>query len=174
MYILYRKFYYKICICLGIVCCMMFSVLLFLSNADSISSDLGFILLLYGIVHTLFYLIKYLRKDLNYEVLRIDDNGVIICKKKNKDIVIPWEKIEHLIFIIDNNASRILIRQQNKETHDLELTPYFFCFRPRHAIKAAYECADNGDKVLEVKDYLYSTYEDIMWNISKRKNKMKG
>ena len=63
---------------------MMFSVLLFLSNADSISSDLGFILLLYGIVHTLFYLIKYLRKDLNYEVLRIDDNGVIICKKRIK------------------------------------------------------------------------------------------
>ena len=55
-----------------------------------------------------------------------------------------------------------------------EVTPYFFCFRPRHAIKAAYECADNGDKVLEVKDYLYSTYEDIMWTISKRKKKMKG
>ena len=120
MYILYRKFYYKICICLGIVCCMMFSVLLFLSNADSISSDLGFILLLYGIVHTLFYLIKYLRKDLNYEVLRIDDNGVIICKKRiktslflgNLDVIIS---VGYLVHSKRGTAFRIWARQIIKD-----------------------------------------------------------
>jgi hypothetical protein len=47
------------------------------------------------------------------------------------------------------------------------LTHYFHSFRPKSAIKAAYEYADNKKKIREVKDWLPSSYEQIMWNISK-------
>ena len=35
------------------------------------------------------------------------------------------------------------------------------------AIKAAYKYADDKKKIKEVKDYLVSSYEDIMRNVSK-------
>ena len=32
--------------------------------------------------YTLFFLIKYLRKDLDFVAFRIDDSGVFLCSKK--------------------------------------------------------------------------------------------
>ena len=72
-----------------------------------------------------------------------------------------------MIFVVANNGSKIIIRQHNKETHELLLRDYFNCFRPRSAIKAAYKYVDDKKKIKEVKDYLVSSYEDIMRNVSK-------
>ena len=105
-------------------------------------------------------------RNFNYVIVRIDDSGVILCSKKDEDVYIPWEKIRHIIFVLDKNSSRIILRQQNKETHYLELTKYYHYFRPKKMIEAAYEYADDKKKIIEVNDYLYSTYEDIMCKFS--------
>ena len=91
----------------------------------------------------------------------------VICSKKDEGVYIPWEKIKYVIFVIENYGSKIIVRQHNKETHELLLRDYFNCFRPRSAIKAAYKYADDKKKIKEVKDYLVSSYEDIMRNVSK-------
>ena len=124
-----------------------------------------------SIIFSLYFLIKYLRKDLDFATLRIDDNGVLLCSKKDEGVFVSWEKIRYVIFVLNDYGSKIIVRQYNKETHELLLTDYFHSFRPKSAIKAAYEYADNANKVIEVKDYLHSSYEDVMWSMSKRKVK---
>ena len=92
---------------------------------------------------------------------------MFLCSKKDEGVYIPWEKIKYVIFVIENYGSKIIVRQHNKETHELLLRDYFNCFRPRSAINAAYKYADDKKKIKEVKDYLVSSYEDIMRNVSK-------
>ena len=81
------------------------------------------------------------------------------------------EDATKIIFVRDEYGSKIIVRQHNKETCELLLTHYFYVFRPKSAIKAAYEYADNKNKIMEVKDYLEISYEDIMWKISHKKLK---
>ena len=145
----------------------MSSILLYFSIVLDTALVFSFIFFFYSIAYTLFYLIKYLRKDLDFVALRIDESGMFLCSKKDEGVFISWEKIRYVIFVVANNGSKIIIRQHNKETHELLLTHYFHSFRPKSAIKAAYEYADNKKKIREVKDWLPSSYEQIMWNISK-------
>ena len=119
-----------------------------------------------AIAYTLYFLIKYLRKDLDFIAFRIDDNGMLLCSKKNEEVFVPWEKIKRVIFVLDDYGSKVIVRQHNKEIHELRLTDYFNCLKPRGAIKAAYKYADDTDKIREVKDSLASTYNSIMWDIS--------
>lgn len=167
MYIIRRRFYYKTCLCLGIVICIMSSILLYFSIVLDTALVFSFIFFFYSIAYTLFYLIKYLRKDLDFVALRIDESGMFLCSKKDEGIFISWEKIRYVIFVVADSGSKIIIRQHNKDTYELLLTHYFHSFRPKSAIKAAYEYADNKKKIREVKDWLPSSYEQIMWNISK-------
>ena len=88
--------------------------------------------------------------------------------KKNEGIFVPWEKIKYVIFVVDDYGTKVIVRQHNKETHELFLRDYFNCFRPRGAIKAACKYADDIDKIREVKDSLASTYNSIMWDISEK------
>ena len=166
MFTLYQKDYYKQCICLGLVNCIIFGITLYYSSSGTFNFDFSLLLLSLSIIFTLYYLTKYLMRNFNYVIVRIDDSGVILCSKKDEDVYIPWEKIRHIIFVLDKNSSRIILRQQNKETHYLELTKYYHCFRPKKMIEAAYEYADDKKKIIEVNDYLYSTYEDIMCKFS--------
>jgi hypothetical protein len=119
-----------------------------------------------------------LRKSLNYLALKIDDNGMLLCSKKNEEVFVPWKKIKYVIFVVDDYGSKVIVRQHNKDTHQLLLTDYFYVLKPRGAIKAAYKFADDTDKIMEVKDSLASTYNSIMWSIcekeKKRKEKNKG
>ena len=167
MYIIFRRLYYKICACTGIVVSLFTSILLYFSIVRDIAIFYAFILFSYCIISTLFYLTKFVRKDLDFVALQIDKNGMFLCYKKDEGVFAPWEKIKYVIFVVANNGSKIIIRQHNKETHELLLTHYFHCFRPQSAIKAAYEYADDKKKIREVKDYLVSSYEDVMRNISK-------
>ena len=167
MYIIRRRFYYKTCLCLGIVICIMSSILLYFSIVLDTALVFSFIFFFYSIAYTLFYLIKYLRKDLDFVALRIDESGMFLCSKKDEGVFISWEKIRYVIFVVADSGSKIIIRQHNKDTYELLLTHYFHSFRPKSAIKAAYEYADNKKKIREVKDWLPSSYEQIMWNISK-------
>ena len=166
MFTLYQKDYYKQCICLGLVNCIIFGITLYYSSSGTFSFDSSLILLSLSIIFTLYYLTKFLMRNLNYVIIRIDDSGVILCNKMDEDVYVPWEKIRHVIFVLDKNSSRIILRQQNKETHYLELTKYYHCFRPKKMIEAAYEYADDKKKIIEVNDYLYSTYEDVMCKFS--------
>ena len=167
MYIIFRRRYYKICFYTGIVICILSSILLYFSIVLDTALLFSFIFFFYSIAYTLFYLIKYLRKDLDFVALRIDDNGMLLCSKKDEGIFVPWEKIKYVIFVVADSGSKIIIRQYNKETHELLLAHYFHSFRPKSAINAALEYADDKKKIREVKDRLPSSYENIMWNISK-------
>jgi hypothetical protein len=118
-------------------------------------------------ISTLYYLIKYLRKDFNFVALRIDNSGMFLCSKKDEGVFLPWRKIKYVIFVVANNGSKIIICQHNKETCEFLLTHYFHVFRPKSVIKAAYKYADNNKKIREVKDCLALDYEAIMWRISK-------
>ena len=80
-------------------------------------------------------------------------------------------KIKYVIFVVDDYGTKVIVRQHNKETHELFLRDYFNCFRPRGAIKAACKYADDIDKIREVKDSLASTYNSIMWDISEKEKK---
>ena len=126
-----------------------------------------------AIAYTLYFLIKYLRKDLDFIAFRIDDNGMLLCSKKNEEVFVPWEKIKRVIFVLDDYGSKVIVRQHNKEIHELRLTDYFYILRPRGAIKAAYKYADDIEKIMEVKDSLASTYNSIMWDISEKEKKIK-
>lgn len=167
MYIINRRLYYKICFCTGIVVSIISGILLYLAIVRDIALIYAFILFTYCVVSTLYYLIKYLRKDLDFVALRIDDNGMFLCSKKDEGTYIPWEKIKHVIFVVANNGSKIIIRQHDKETFEFLLAHYFHCFRPKGAINAAYKYADDKKKIREVKDSLALDYETIMWRISK-------
>ncbi len=169
MYILFRRQYYKLCFSLGLIWCIICGIVVYylIVVCNHSWNFASFMSLFISITFTLYFLIKYLRKDLDFVALRIDDNGMLLCSKKDEGVFVPWEKIKYVIFVLNDYGSKIIIRQYNKETHELLLADYFNCFRPKSAIKAAYEYADNANKVLEVKDYLHSSYEDVMWNISK-------
>ena len=123
MYILYRKDYYKRTIYSGIVLCIMCGVLSYHSIArrDEFPAFLMIMLTIWIITVTLYYLIKYLRKDKDFVVLRIDDNGILLCQKKNEEVFIEWEKIKHVIFLRYIRGSKVIVRQHNKETHELFL-----------------------------------------------------
>ena len=123
--------------------------------------------------YTLFFLIKYLRKDLDFVAFRIDDSGVFLCSKKNEEVFFKWDKIKFVIFVVDDYGSKVIVRQHNKEIHELLLTDYFYVLRPRGAIKAACKYADDINKIREVKDSLASTYNSIMWDISEKEKKIK-
>ena len=169
MYIINRNDYYKLCFCLGIMLCFLSSILVYLLIVvyDRPWDIYSFLSLFISISYTLFFLIKYLKKKSDYVALSIDEKAIFICSKKDEGVYIPWEKIKYVIFVIENYGSKIIVRQHNKETHELLLRDYFNCFRPRSAIKAAYKYADDKKKIKEVKDYLVSSYEDIMRNVSK-------
>ena len=175
MYILYRKDYYKRTIYPGIVLCIMCGVLSYHSIArrDEFPAFLMIMLTIWSITVTLYYLIKYLRKDKDFVVLRIDDNGILLCQKKNEEVFIKWEKIKFVIFVVDDYGSKVIVRQHNKEIHELLLTDYFYVLRPRGAIKAACKYADDINKIREVKDSLASTYNSIMWDISEKEKIIK-
>lgn len=169
MYIIYRKDYYKLCFRLGIVWCIISCLPVYYLIVVCNHSWSFFMIfnLFASTTYTLFFLIKYLRKDLDFLVLKIDENGLFLSSKKNEGTFVPWEKIKYVIFVIDDYGSKIVIRQHNKDTHDLLLTDYFNCLRPKNAIKAAYIYADDKKKIKEVKDSLALDYEAIMWRISK-------
>ncbi len=175
MYIIYRKDYYKLCFCLGVVCCIICGIpvyywIVVLDHSWDFFYSLGLFL---AIAYTLYFLIKYLRKDLDYIAFRIDDNGMLLCSKKNEEVFVPWEKIKRVLFVLDDYGSKVIVRQHNKEIHELRLTDYFNCLKPRGAIKAAYKYADDIEKIREVKDSLASTYNSIMWDISEKEKKIK-
>lgn len=174
MYIIYRRDCYKLCLYWGVLLCTItFPAVYYLVFVESYSWD--FVLfagLFFSIAYTLYCLISYLRKDLNYLVLRIDEDGLFLCSKKDEGSFLPWKRIRSVIFVRDEYGSKIIVRQHNKKTCELLLTHYcFYLFRPKRAIKAAYEYADNKNKIMEVKDYLEISYEDIMWKISHKKLK---
>ena len=151
MYILYRKDYYKRTIYPGIVLCIMCGVLSYHSIArrDEFPAFLMIMFTIWIITVTLYYLIKYLRKDKDFVVLRIDDNGILLCQKKNEEVFIEWEKIKHVIFLhYYRRGSKVIVRQHNKETHELFFTINYSYegVMPRGAIKAAYKYTDDRDK----------------------------
>lgn len=169
MYVIYRKDYYKLCFCLGIILCSIVCPIVYvLIVVENHSWNFAsFMSLFISIAYTLFFGIQLLRKNLDFLVLKIDENGLFLSSKKNEGTFVPWEKIKYVIFVTDDYGSKIVIRQHNKETHDLLLTDYFNCLRPKNAIKAAYIYADDKKKIKEVKDSLALDYEAIMWRISK-------
>lgn len=171
MYIIFRRDYYKLCFSLGFIWCIICGIVVYYLIVVCNHSWNFTLLMSLSIIFSLYFLIKYLRKDLDFATLRIDDNGVLLCSKKDEGVFVSWEKIRYVIFVLNDYGSKIIVRQYNKETHELLLTDYFHSFRPKSAIKAAYEYADNANKVIEVKDYLHSSYEDVMWSMSKRKVK---
>lgn len=168
MYIIYRKDYYKLCFFLGIILCSIVcpTVYFLIVVENHFWNFVSFMSLFISIAYTLFFGIQLLRKNLDFVVLRIDENGMFICSKKNEGTFVSWEKIKCVIFVIDDYGSKIVIRQHNKDTHYLLLTDYFNCFRPKNAINAAYKYADDKNKIREVKDCLALDYEAIMWRIS--------
>ena len=91
MYIIYRKDYYKLCFCLGIVWCIICGIpVYFLIVVHDHSWDFfSFMSLFLGITYTLYFLIKYLRKDLDFVAFRIDDSGILLCSKKNEEVFVP-------------------------------------------------------------------------------------
>ncbi len=180
MYILYRKDYYKLTIYPGIVLCIMCGVLSYHSIArrDEFPAFLMIMLTIWSITVTLYYLIKYLRKDKDFVVLRIDDNGMLLCQKKNEEVFIEWEKIKHVIFLHYIRGSKVIVRQHNRETHEIFFTiNYYEGFMPRGAIKAAYKYTDDRDKIMEVGSFLYTvydwdtTYGDIMYDLYEKERK---
>ena len=183
MYILYRKDYYKRTIYPGIVLCIMCGVLSYHSIArrDEFPAFLMIMLTIWIITVTLYYLIKYLRKDKDFVVLRIDDNGILLCQKKNEEVFIEWEKIKHVIFLHYIRGSKVIVRQHNRETHEIFFTIDYTYERvmPRGAIKAAYKYTDDRDKIMEVGSFLdpvftytrYTTYGDIMYDLYEKERK---
>ena len=169
MYIISRNKYYRLCFCLGVIWCSIVCPILYLQIVVKNQSwnFISFTSLFISIAYTLFFGIQLLRKSINFVVLKIDEYGMFICSKKDEGIFIPWEKIKYVLFVVEDYGSKIIVRQHNKETHELLLRDYFNCFRPRNAIKAAYKYADDKKKIKEVKDYLVSSYEDIMRNVPK-------
>lgn len=162
MYTLYRKDYYRLCVCLGIVNIIIGSVALYFSNEWEYSWDLSVIFLFIAITFTLFYLIKYFRKNLNFLALRIDEAGIFLSAKKDEGVFIPWEKIKFVIFALDyglHNDTKIAIRQYSNETHYFPFQAYYLCFTPKKAIRAAYKYADNVKKVRVVKHSDLDRYE---------------
>ena len=155
---------------MGIVWCIICALLTYyLIVVCDYSWDFFIILnLILCIAYTLYFLFKYLRKDLDFVALRIDDSGTLLCRKKNEGVFVPWEKIKRVIFVLDDYGSKVIVRQHNKETHELLLTDYFYVLRPRGAINAACEYTDNIDKIMEAKGCLASTYNSIMWDISEK------
>ena len=89
MFTLYQKDYYKQCICLGLVNCIIFGITLYYSSSGTFNFDFSLILLSLSIIFTLYYWAKYLMRNFNYVIVRIDDSGVILCSKKNKEVYIP-------------------------------------------------------------------------------------
>ena len=148
----------------SIVCPIIYLLIVVENQSWNFAS---FMSLFISIVYTLFFGIQLLRKNLDFVVLRIDENGLFLCSKKDEGTFVTWENIKFIIFVIDDYGSKIVVRQHNKGTHYRLLTDYFNCLRPKNAIKAAYEYADNKKKVREVKDSLALDYEAIMWRISK-------
>ena len=152
MYILYRKDYYKRTICEGILGCIMFGVLPYHYIARGEGEEFSafyVIIVTIFIIFTLYYLIKYLRKDIDFVVLRIDDNGILLCQKKNEEVFIEWEKIKHVIFLhYYRRGSKVIVRQHNEETHELFFTISYKSegVMSRGAIKAAYKYTDDRDK----------------------------
>ena len=169
MYIISRNKYYRLCFCLGVIWCSIVCPILYLQIVVKNQSwnFISFTSLFISIAYTLFFGIQLLRKSINFVVLKIDEHGMFLCSKKDEGVYIPWEKIKYVIFVIDNYGSKIIVRQHNKETHELLLRDYFNCFRPRSAINAAYKYADDKKKIREVKDCLALDYDAIMWRISK-------
>lgn len=183
MYIIYRKDYYKPIICEGILGCIMFGVLPYhyiaRGEGEESSAFSVIIVTIFFIIFTLYYLIKYLRKDKDFVVLRIDDNGILLCQKKNEEVFIEWEKIKHVIFLHYNGGSKVIVRQHNKETHELFFTINYKSefVMSRGAIKAAYKYTDDRDKIMEVGSFLYTvydwdtTYGDIMYDLYEKERK---
>ena len=162
MYTIYKRDSYRLCVCSGIVNIIIWSVALYFSNEWESSWDFSVIFLLIAIIFTLFYLIKYFRKSLNYLALRIDETGIFLAAKKDEDVFIPWEKIKFVIFALDeglHNDTKIAIRQFSNEMHYFPFLEYYLCFKPRKAIKAAYKYADNVKKVRVVKRSDFVKYE---------------
>lgn len=180
MYLRYRKDYYKQYFCTGIEMCILFGIASYYCIAVLRNDLLAFIPIMVIIVsitaalYNLIKYLKYLRKDIDFVVLRIDDNGMLLCRKKNEEVFIKWEKIKHVIFVIDRYASKskVIVRQHNKETHELLLNDaYFHTIRPRGAIKAAYKYTDDRDKIMEVKTNLGTTYGVIMYELHEKERK---
>ena len=178
-----RKDYYKLTIYSGIVYCIIFGVLSYHSIArrDEFPAFLMIMLTIWIITVTLYYLIKYLRKDKDFVVLRIDDNGMLLCQKKNEEVFIEWEKIKHVIFLRYKRGSKVIVRQHNKETHEIFFTISYKSegVMSRGAIKAAYKYTDDRDKIMEVGNFLdpvytytrYTTYGDIMYDLYEKERK---
>ena len=172
MYIIYRRDYYKFCLFFDLLLCpICWTIIYTVTVVFDHSWDFITILdLIFCIAHPSYCLVMYLmylRNDLNFIALKIDYTGMYLCSKKGGGTFVPWERIKYVIFVRDDYGSKIILRQFNKETHELILTYYFYVFRPKSAIKAAYKFADDKKKIREVKNSLALDYEGIMWCISK-------
>ena len=84
MYIIERKDYYKFAIVLGIIPCSIISLAVFLLTADGEDywDFKSFTSFTFSIAYTLYFTVKYLRREINYVVLRIDESGIFLCSKK--------------------------------------------------------------------------------------------
>ena len=152
-----------------------------IARRDEFPDFLKIMLTIWIITVTLYYLIKYLRKDKDFVVLRIDDNGILLCQKKNEEVFIEWEKIKHVIFLRYRRGSKVIVRQHNRETHEIFFTIDYTYERvmPRGAIKAAYKYTDDRDKIMEVGSFLDpvytytrdTTYGDIMYDLYEKERK---
>ena len=152
-----------------------------IARRDEFPDFLKIMLTIWIITVTLYYLIKYLRKDKDFVVLRIDDNGILLCQKKNEEVFIEWEKIKHVIFLRYRRGSKVIVRQHDRETHEIFFTIDYTYERvmPRGAIKAAYKYTDDRDKIMEVGSFLDpvytytrdTTYGDIMYDLYEKERK---
>ncbi len=177
MYTIYRKKYYKTQAKIGIIGCIFFCscllCLLWAPDAFSVVFCM-LIIVLFHVIATLYYLRKYLNKDLDYLVLRIDDDGLFLCDKKDEGICIPWERIRHVIFVWNISGSTMIVRLFNKETYELHLSPYFYFyinFKPQKAIDAAYKHADIRKKVKVINDVLSVDYDYYIYEIFEAEKK---
>lgn len=169
MYILHRHFYYKLALCLLNILCVESLVFLFtLVPSISREENLYETVIYFGLIigSQLYCLIQLFNPKQNYVVLRIDKEGILLSEKKDDSVFVPWESIRCVTFVEEYYGSKIAILEYSKKTHYLRLTTYFHNHKPRKAIKAAYNCADNKKKIREIRDSLLFTYE--LWGIPKQ------
>ena len=173
MYAINRNKTYKLRVWFGLIPSIPSLVYVYLSLTrvdvwDSFSifmMSLGFGYPLY----TLFYTIKYFDKRNNYDVFKIDDDGIFLRPNRNEHVFIPWGKIKYLTFAYDDcYGTKVAILQYNKESHYMLLTEYFTFLKrhlyPRKAVKAAYEHIDYVEKIKEIKaPFLGFNYESGVW-----------
>lgn len=175
MYTIYRKDYYKKGITSGIKACVAIGIPVFIAIFvyNIHNNEMEIMVFAFFVLFTLYFFIKFYSKSQDFLVLRIDEDGIFLCPRKDEGVFVSWDKIRYVIFVIDSYGSKMIVRQYSKDTHYFLFADYFFNDRPRKVIDAARENADDEKKVREVKDSLGLDYEGIMFTISKTEIKRK-